>query len=84
VEVVVQIWMFATSVLYPIERLGGGAGQLLALNPMTPIVTAYRDVLLFGRLPGPEFLAVGVLSSLFFVWSWIAFHRTEFRFAENV
>lgn len=84
VEVVVQIWMFATSVLYPLERLGGVAGQLLTLNPMTPIIAAYRDVILFGRTPSPAFAAVSIFAAAFFVWSWVTFHRNEFRFAENV
>jgi lipopolysaccharide transport system permease protein len=83
-EVIVQIWMFATSVLYPVERIGGAAGQWLALNPLTPIIEGYRDVLLLGRWPGLPFLAAAAVSLVLFMWSWIAFHRTEFKFAENI
>jgi ABC-type polysaccharide/polyol phosphate export permease len=83
VEVVVQIWMFATAVLYPLDRMDGAVGVVLALNPMTPIIQAYRDVIFTGALPGPAFGVVAVLSSGLFAWSWIAFHRAEFRFAEN-
>ena len=50
-EVVITVWMFATSVVYPVESVGGRLGQLLALNPMTPIIEAYRAVLLYGQLP---------------------------------
>jgi ABC-type polysaccharide/polyol phosphate export permease len=84
-EVVITIWMFATSVVYPIERIGGHAGMLLRLNPMTPIIDGYRDVLLKGELPamGP-FFAAAVLSALILGVSWILFHRAEFQFAEYV
>src|SRR5437867_10063217 len=54
-EVVVTVWMFATSVVYPVEMVGGKLGTLMRLNPMTPIIESYRDVILFGRLPGIPF-----------------------------
>ncbi len=84
-ELVLTVWMFATAVLYPVERIGGTLGRVLQLNPMTPIIDAYRDVLLRGTLPeaGP-FAAAAVIAVLTFVSSWILFHRAEFRFAEEI
>jgi ABC-2 type transport system permease protein/lipopolysaccharide transport system permease protein len=84
-EVVITVWMFATSVLYPIQMLGGRTGRLAQLNPMTPIIDGYRDVLLFGRSPvdGP-FVVAAVVSFLCLAIGWLTFHRAEFRFAENV
>ena len=54
-EIVIAVWMFATSVVYPIGRVGGKLGALLALNPMTPLIDAFRAVLLDQRLPGMAF-----------------------------
>jgi lipopolysaccharide transport system permease protein len=84
-EVVITLWMFGTSVVYPIERVGGRVGMLLHLNPMTPIIDGYRAVLLRGELPalGP-FFAAAVLSAAVLSVGWILFHRAEFQFAENV
>ena len=84
-EVVITVWMFATSVVYPIGRLGGRLGMLAMLNPMTPIIDAYREILLFHRSPftGP-FLAATAVSVLCLGVAWLTFHRAEFRFAENV
>ena len=84
-EVVIVVWMFATSVLYPLELVGGRLATLMRLNPMTPIIDAYRAVLLRAELPavGP-LAAVAVFSVLFLACSWLMFHRSEFRFAENV
>ena len=84
-EVAITVWMFATSVVYPVESVGGRLGQLLALNPMTQIIEACRAVILYGRLPpaGP-FTATAVLSILVLFAGWQIFHRAEFTFAENV
>ncbi len=84
-EVLLTVWMFATSVVYPVERIGGWLGALLMLNPMTPIIDAYRAVILRGELPaaGP-FAGVALLSLGILAVSWFAFHRAEFRFAEEI
>lgn len=83
-EVVVTAWMFATSVVYPVELVGGRLGVLMRLNPMTPIIEAYRDVLLLDRLPGLPFAGAAIVSVLMLGIAWVAFHRAEFQFAENI
>jgi len=83
-EVVITIWMFATSVLYPINRFGGTLGALLQFNPMTPIIDAYRAVLLRGDLPSGSFVLSAALSTVILLVAWLLFHRAEFQFAENV
>ncbi len=82
-EVVITLWMFATSVLYPVDRFGGWIRIVLAANPMTPIVDGYRSVLLRGQLPamGPLGTAA-VVSLIVLAAGWFSFHRAEYRFAE--
>jgi ABC-type polysaccharide/polyol phosphate export permease len=83
-EVVVTVWMFATSVVYPVEMAGGKLATAMRLNPMTPIIDAYRDVILFQRMPGAPFAQAAVFSIMTLGVVWIVFHRAEFQFAENV
>jgi ABC-type polysaccharide/polyol phosphate export permease len=84
-EVGITVWMFATSVIYPIESVGGRLGALLAMNPMTQILEAYRAVLLYGRLPDPVgFGTTALVSAGLLLVSWLVFHRAEFTFAENI
>jgi lipopolysaccharide transport system permease protein len=85
VEILITLWMFATSVVYPVDRVGGLLASVLALNPMTPIIDAYRAILLHGKppAPGPAAWAVGV-SIVLLAASWVAFHRAEFEFAERI
>jgi ABC-type polysaccharide/polyol phosphate export permease len=36
-DIVLNVGMFATSVVYPVERMGGTLGAVLSLNPLTTI-----------------------------------------------
>jgi ABC-type polysaccharide/polyol phosphate export permease len=84
-EVVITLWMFATSVLYPVRTMAGRLGTVLRLNPMTAIIDAYRDVL-FGARP-PDWASLGaaaVFSVVVLMAAWLQFHRSEFEFAERI
>ncbi len=84
-EIVLTVWMFITSVVYPVERAGGLLARIMAWNPMTPIVDAYRDVLIRGQLPPAiSFGSAAALSIVLLGIAWLTFHRAEFEFAENV
>jgi ABC-type polysaccharide/polyol phosphate export permease len=84
-DVAITVWMFATSVLYPVQLVGGRLGVALQFNPMTPIIDGYRAVLLRGELPsaGP-FLEATVVSIVALATAWLLFHRAEFQFAEKI
>jgi lipopolysaccharide transport system permease protein len=84
-ELVIMVWMFLSAVLYPVSQIGGTIGRVMQLNPMTPILEGYRDVLLRGRIPDPSsFLITTIASAVFLVVAWVIFHRAEYAFAENV
>ncbi|HUK34583.1 MAG TPA: ABC transporter permease [Vicinamibacterales bacterium] len=83
-EVVLTVWMFATSVVYPIDNLGGKLGMVLKLNPMTPIIDGYRATILRGELPRPlPFALATIVAFVTLGVGWLMFHRAEFRFAES-
>jgi ABC-type polysaccharide/polyol phosphate export permease len=83
-ELVLTVSMFLTSVLYPVSLVGGRTGRLLRLNVMTPIIEAYRDVVLRGHFPGAGFAVTALLSVVILGIAWVMFHRAEFQFAENI
>jgi len=84
-EVMLTVWMFATSVVYPTDLIGGRLGAVLGLNPMTPIIDAYRAVLLRGEWPfTPAFIIAAGASVVLLCVSWFTFHRAEYTFAENI
>lgn len=48
-----QLGFFITPIIYPIEGIGWRPLRaLLRLNPMTPFVVAYQDIIFYGKLPG--------------------------------
>jgi lipopolysaccharide transport system permease protein len=83
-EIVISVWMFASSVVYPASNVGGRLGTLLALNPMTPLIDAFRTVLIHGTAPAPAFAITAVFSVVCFLATWLLFHSAEFEFAENL
>jgi homopolymeric O-antigen transport system permease protein len=84
-EVVIMVWMFATSVAYPVQNVEGWVGVVLRLNPMTVIIDAYRAVL-FGSsgLDLTRLAATGLFSIVALAGVWLVFHRSEAEFAERV
>jgi lipopolysaccharide transport system permease protein len=83
-EIVLTAWMFTSPVVYPVDRVGGLIGSFLQLNPMTPILDAYRAVILAQAPPPMTFVVVSVFALPILLLAWIVFHRAEFAFAENI
>ena len=84
-SVVVMLWMFASSVVYPMKTSNPNTQFILNLNPMTPILDAYRDVLLRGKLP--DWGALGysaIVAVAVFLIGWAIFFKMQYKFAEKV
>jgi ABC-type polysaccharide/polyol phosphate export permease len=83
VEVVLVLLMFATSVVYPTERIGGTIGRILALNPLTAIIGAYRATLFGGAPPSMAAMAWAFVAATgMFLFAWSTFTRVEHLVAE--
>jgi ABC-type polysaccharide/polyol phosphate export permease len=77
---VLQLWFFATNVMYPINLKWASF-----VNPMIPILDAYRDCWMGRGLHNPAGLAASATTSvLVFFVGWRVFHRASFKFAEYV
>jgi ABC-type polysaccharide/polyol phosphate export permease len=84
VQVGIILAMFATSVVYPVEPENPVARTVLALNPMSSYLDAYRQIVIRGSWPG-EGLLVGALGALVScLLGWLAFRRMAVRFAEEM
>jgi lipopolysaccharide transport system permease protein len=78
----VQLWMFATPVIYPSSMLTGDWRLLLVLNPAAPIVQSFRDALLGHALKWSELGAAAAIVSVLFVTGYLFFSRVEGEFAD--
>lgn len=50
-SVVMNMWFWLTPIVYATNMLPEYMQTFVALNPMTSIVTAYQDVIVFGQFP---------------------------------
>jgi lipopolysaccharide transport system permease protein len=62
---IVPVFMFATPIFYSIDDVPPHLRLYIHLNPVGNYVEMMRDLLLFGRLPGPLLYGGTVLGSLF-------------------
>ena len=62
---VVQLWMYATPIVYPLSRVAGkqkwgfDVADIMCLNPVTPIIETFK----YGALGAGEFVG----------WGWLAY-----------
>ena len=85
VTVLLQIWMFLTNVVYPLQTEDRVLSLIINANPMTPIIRAYRGALLYGTSPDPlTFTGAALASLLVFVLGWRLFRAAEPKFAECI
>lgn len=81
--IITSALMFLAPVFYPMERIPPTYRDLLYLNPLTVIVEASRDVLVWGRMPRWDMLGLYGLAACLFAWfafTWFA--RTRRGFAD--
>jgi ABC-type polysaccharide/polyol phosphate export permease len=84
-SVVIQLWMFVSAVVVPLPREDSYWAEVFALNPLVPIITAYRDCILNGHGPeGGALIYASVVALLLLIFGWIGFRRASFRFAECI
>jgi lipopolysaccharide transport system permease protein len=79
-----QVWFYATPILYPASMVPEQLQTLYFLNPMAGIIVAYRDVLLSGTPPGMYLIPSALISLLIFIGGYWLFKRLEWQFADIV
>ena len=81
----VQLWMYATPVVYPASQIGGKLKTLMMLNPVSPIVETFRYAFLgCGFIPW-NFLMISVCTTLVVLFIGVVlFSRVEKTFMDTV
>jgi lipopolysaccharide transport system permease protein len=80
----VQLWLFASPVIYPISLVPERWRWVMALNPMTGIIEGFRVSLLGGKLDALTILISAGLTITILIVSFFAFQRVEDSFADVV
>lgn len=80
----VQIWMYATPVVYPASLVPEKWQWLLFLNPMAGVIEAFRAVFLGSPFDPASVVISFIVALLMFVWGVAYFERVERRFADII
>lgn len=84
-SIVSMAWMYLTPVMYSVDMVPPEYEHLFYLNPMTPIIIAYRDVLYYQQIPQLRTLLSGFsVGVIIFVAGWFVFSRMKRNFAEEL
>jgi len=83
--IVVMAWQFLTPVMYSEEMVPEELMFIWRLNPMTPVINAYRDILYYKTNPQLSTLLQAAIAGILFVAAgYAAFRKMQKRFAEEL
>ena len=91
--IITMAWMYATPILYDVSMIQNilvekGMGNLMhlyMLNPITPIIVAYHQILYYGQAPDLSTLLSAVVLGLFFlILGYLVFRKLQRGFAEEL
>jgi ABC-2 type transport system permease protein len=74
-------WFYATPIFYPTEIIGEKYLPVLRLNPLWPILRAFRSTIIGGTAPGLHDLLMGAIAAvLALLVGWVVLHKLEQTF----
>lgn len=83
--ILLQLWMFASPVIYPLRLVPAGWREWYLLNPMAGIVSSVRDILVHGTLPQAEPLRAAVaVTAVALPLAYLFFKRAEATMADVI
>jgi lipopolysaccharide transport system permease protein len=84
VVLLLQIWFYATPIIYPITLVPEKWRYIYYLNPMAGIIEAYRSVILYNLPPAPTLYVSAIISVVCLGAGYWFFKRVEYLFADVV
>ncbi|MBQ7137093.1 MAG: ABC transporter permease [Bacilli bacterium] len=79
-----MVLFYGTPIVYTMDSIPAKLAWILNLNPMTHIITAYRDILYYQQMP--NWINLGILALVgvaLFIVGYYIFKRLERNFAEE-
>jgi lipopolysaccharide transport system permease protein len=85
VPFLIQVWMYASPIVYPIETIPAGIWRwLYGLNPMVGVIQGFRWALIGGAPPDLTLVISGAMVLILLVSGLYYFRRMEKTFADIV
>ncbi len=76
-----QLWMFASPVIYPLSQVPESMRWIYSINPMTGIIDSYRMVIAYGINPDPLLLGISLFFGIILVllgWPFFRYYGQYF------
>jgi ABC-2 type transport system permease protein len=85
IGVFLSMWMYLTPVLYPPEIVPESARLIFNLNPMTPLINSYRNIILYQVFPPwQSFAYSAVVSLVTYILGLTIFKKLSKNFADVI
>ena len=81
----IQLWMYGSAIIFPISSIPEKWGTLLMLNPIVPIVEAFRYAFTGKGVFSVQYLGIGMMITLILlVIGCVMFNKVERTFMDTV
>jgi lipopolysaccharide transport system permease protein len=85
VPLCLQLWMYASPIIYPVSVVPEKVRPYYLLNPMAGLIDSYRETVLRGGAPHAESLwSAAIISVALLVSGYIFFKKSESEFADII
>jgi lipopolysaccharide transport system permease protein len=84
VEFGMQLWLYASPIIYPVTKVPAHLRTIYFLNPMAGVIEAFRSVLLHQQSPDSSLVTAAIISAVVLIVGYWFFKRSEFQFADVV
>lgn len=84
-SVILMAWIYLTPIMYSIEMVPERLRPVYYLNPMTPVIQSYQNILYYKSIPTMFTLGLsGVFGIAILLIGWLVFSKLEKGFAEEL
>lgn len=82
---IIQVWMYATPIIYPLSIIPEKVMPFYLLNPMAGIIDGYRKVIIQSLPPNWQYIGISaVVTLIVLVLSYKYFKKVEMKFADII
>lgn len=83
--IISMAWQFMTPVMYSVDQVPENLRPIFYLNPMTAVISAYRDILYYKQAPQMFTLVNAVIMGIvMLILGFLVFKKLERHFAERL
>lgn len=84
VPLILQIWLYATPIIYTIDQVPEKFRPFYIINPMAPLIQSFRDVTTLGKSPNTNELYLAIIVSVIICIFGYWFFRTKEKIFADV